>query len=83
MVPRLDTLMNGWARSPLRVPPTRGGRVWGARTTSMITTITRVALTALLVSSVVMGLAISGMHYTGMLAARFSGTPTGSITRTV
>jgi len=34
------------------------------------------ALTALLVSSVVMGLAISGMHYTGMLAARFSGTPT-------
>src|SRR5450830_662143 len=33
-------------------------------------------LTALLVSSVVMGLAISGMHYTGMLAARFSGTPT-------
>ncbi|QKY09407.1 PAS domain S-box protein [Janthinobacterium lividum] len=33
-------------------------------------------LASLLVSSVVMGLAISGMHYTGMLAARFSGTPT-------
>ncbi|MDX8121931.1 PAS domain S-box protein [Janthinobacterium sp. GMG2] len=33
-------------------------------------------LTSLLLSSVVMGLAISGMHYTGMLAARFSGTPT-------
>ncbi|WP_426071333.1 PAS domain S-box protein [Janthinobacterium sp. DSP2-3-3] len=33
-------------------------------------------LAALLVSSVVMGMAISGMHYTGMLAARFSGTPT-------
>ena len=33
-------------------------------------------LASLLLSSVVMGLAISGMHYTGMLAARFSGTPT-------
>ena len=33
-------------------------------------------LASLLVSSAVMGLAISGMHYTGMLAARFSGTPT-------
>ncbi len=32
-------------------------------------------LAALLSSSVVMGLAISGMHYTGMLAARFSGIP--------
>ena len=41
-------------------------------------------MTALLASSVVMGLAISGMHYTGMLAARFSGTPaTGSNTITV
>ncbi|KAB8041683.1 PAS domain S-box protein [Janthinobacterium aquaticum] len=32
-------------------------------------------MTALLASSVVMGLAISGMHYTGMLAARFAGIP--------
>ena len=41
-------------------------------------------MTALLASSVVMGLAISGMHYTGMLAARFSGLPAaGSSTITV
>jgi len=32
-------------------------------------------MTTLLLSSLVMGLAISGMHYTGMLAARFAGTP--------
>lgn len=33
------------------------------------------ALWALLISALVMGLAISGMHYTGMAAARFVGTP--------
>ncbi|MGP9825527.1 PAS domain S-box protein [Ectopseudomonas khazarica] len=33
------------------------------------------ALWALLISAMVMGLAISGMHYTGMAAARFVGTP--------
>ncbi|MEO9334325.1 PAS domain S-box protein [Ectopseudomonas guguanensis] len=34
---------------------------------------------ALLLSALVMGLAISGMHYTGMAAARFVGTPESQV----
>jgi len=34
---------------------------------------------ALLLSALVMGLAISGMHYTGMAAARFVGTPESEV----
>ena len=36
-------------------------------------------LWALLLSALVMGLAISGMHYTGMAAARFVGTPESEV----
>ena len=61
MVARLDTLTNGWARSPLRVPSRRGADACGALEacadfllkdeTPMIRTITRVALMALLVAA--------------------------------
>lgn len=41
------------------------------------------ALWALLLSALVMGLAISGMHYTGMAAARFVGTPESQVPMSV
>ncbi|HWZ47637.1 MAG TPA: EAL domain-containing protein [Herbaspirillum sp.] len=46
-----------------------GLRVWGRGS----------AVWSIVISGVVMGLAISGMHYTGMLAARFIGSPTSTI----